>query len=58
MEEQIDFASLDLCALETAPGDEDDDDDDEGEWTDWNQDPWLLEADPWIARASGGPSVP
>ena len=53
LEEQIEFASLDLCALEPSPAD--DDDDDEDEWTDWNQDPWLLGADPWTARVQGSP---
>lgn len=54
LEEQIEFASLDLCALEPAPADEDDDED---EWTDWNQDPWLLGTDPWIARVPESPAI-
>ena len=40
LEKQIDFGSLDICALELATADEGDDD--EGEWTDWDRDPRLL----------------
>ena len=49
-EEQIEFGSLDICALEPVHAEEEDDDD-EGEWTNWDQDPWLLGADPWSPSA-------
>ena len=56
LEEQIEFASLDLCALEPSLADENDEDEDE--WTDWDQDPWLLGKDPWTTRAPSSPTVP
>ena len=53
LEEQIDFGSLDICALEPITANEEEDD--EGEWTNWDQDPWLLGADPWTSSAKAPP---
>ena len=47
----LNLASLDLCTLELAPV-SDNEDEDEDEWTDWNQDPWLLGRDPWTGRGT------
>jgi hypothetical protein len=52
LEEQVDFGSLDICALEPVTAKEEDDEDDE--WTTWEQDPWLLGEDPWAPGSKAG----
>ena len=58
LEEQVDFGSLDICALEPVTAEEEDDEDDE--WTTWEQDPWLLGEDPWAlgTKADSGARSP